>query len=190
MPANWFWQPDKTWVNEVNTTSLRSISGIRMAIFFVLLGGLAFGWATYQAFPWSPEPCVKAPCLEPLARVRAGDFAKSIFDSMGLFLTAVMGIAVGAYGVKRATDTDHKVQVEAAKAKGKAEGEAAANGKATKEHAVPTATTVEATGAESVKVTTAPAELAEDRHPTTPTEPVPEGDGHEWAQGEPRGGIL
>ena len=115
MPANWFWQPDKAWVNEINTTNYRTISGIRMATVFVGVGVVAFAWATYQALPWPLEPCTVAPCLEPLGRARAADFARSIYDSTGLFLAVVMGIALGGYLGKRLTDTEHVERKEAAK---------------------------------------------------------------------------
>lgn len=115
MAGNSFWQPDRAWVNEINTTNLRTISGIRMATVVVGIGAAAFCWATYKALPWTLDPCPAMPCLEPLGRARAAEFAKSIYDSMCLFLAALMGIALGGYIGKRLTDTEHVERKEQAK---------------------------------------------------------------------------
>lgn len=113
MVDRWFWQPDKAWVNEVNTTALRSIQGIRLSTGIFALGAVVFLWASWHAVPHCPVE----PCVESVARQRAQDFALGVYDSLCIFVTALMGIAVGGLIGKRVTDTEHRVRVEEAKAK-------------------------------------------------------------------------
>lgn len=145
MVDRWFWQPDKLWVNEVNTTNLRSIQGIRLATAAVAIGLLAFAWATWHAVPH----CAVEPCKESMGQIRAADFALGIFDSLLLFVGALMGIAVAGSIGKRLTDTDHVERKELAKA-------AVAKSMATAEHAAPQ-NVVNAQNIERVEVKEVPA---------------------------------
>lgn len=170
MIDRWFWQPDSTWVNTVNTTNLRSVQGIRMATALVATGLMVFAWASWHAVPH----CAVEPCPESISTSRAADFALGLFETMCIFVGALLGIAVAGFLGKRATDTEHVERKEAAKAATKV-------ALATAEHQALTPT-VTARHIDKVEVTTenGTAPLSGDAGPTD----------HEWASGDPKAGLA
>ncbi len=127
--GGWFWQPDPAWLNAVNTTNYRTVNAIR-----AFVGATALWMVIEIAVVWTAlTRCgfrhygqlgagetlsmAKRLCEESLATARLFDFAATLFDSYALLLAGMAGIAVAANAVKRATDTEHRVAVETAKAK-------------------------------------------------------------------------
>lgn len=106
-----FFEPDTTWLNALNTTNYRTLVGIWLSVFLVIIGAAAFGWATVHAVPH----CAVEPCGVSMATDHAASFAQGIYDTLCLFVGALMGIALGGYGIKRITDTDHVERKEQAK---------------------------------------------------------------------------
>jgi hypothetical protein len=187
----WLFTPDPRWLASVNTTTLREVNAVRMfvgvtalfAVSYVAVIGFAltrcgvvlhlFGHRIFQMLPPPGKLSVEAwrMCEDSTATGRMLDFASGLFGSYSLLLAAMATVAVGSNILKRVTDTEHKVKVEEAK-------KAPIILPATGEHqaqAAPIQQTTVNVGEEALKAKSEPDKPAE--------EP-------EWAQGDPRGGIL
>ena len=123
----WLFTPDSRWLNTVNTTSMRTVNAIRMFIGVTLLWAAieiavvwsaltrCGGWTALTLGEGESAAKVLLLCEESLATARLLDFAAALFESYGLILAAMAGIAVAEAIGKRATDTEHRERVEKAK---------------------------------------------------------------------------
>lgn len=130
MAKGWFWQPDLEWLNQVNTTNLRTLNAIRGFVMTGVVWALVTLAAMWQAIyrcgretdRWltlGMEPATAAglrrACEESIATNRIFDFIAGMFDTWSILLFGMAGVAAGAAIGKRLTDTTHRVKVEEAK---------------------------------------------------------------------------
>jgi hypothetical protein len=189
IPSRWFWQPDVKWLNEVNTTNLRTLNAIRafvaltavflvvfaLAVFYALTRcGVVLNLFGYKVLSILPPPGKLSirdwmVCEEAMARGRMLDFAINLFDSYALLLAAMAAVALGAMVGKRLTDTEHRERVERAK-------------KAPVVMAPMTGEHQAQQAGQQVNVTVEAKPPTE--RPATPAEEP------QWATGDPRGGVL
>lgn len=111
MIGKWFFEPDSKFVNETNTTNLRTISGVRLFAGTFVVWAIGHLWCVYHQ-NWT--------------------FAETTFNSWLLALTTAMGLSIAGFGWKRQTDATYqekkhegeakvqyaKAEVERAKASG------------------------------------------------------------------------
>jgi len=121
----WLFTPDANWLASVNTVTLREVNAVRMFVLTTLVwNGVALAVTAYALGrchwlgtlgPDETWTMMHRACEESLATARLLDFSAGLFDSYGILLAAMAGIAAGAMLGKRATDTEHRVRVEEAK---------------------------------------------------------------------------
>lgn len=131
----WLFTPDPRWLAAVNPSTLREVNAVRMfvattVLFLALeLGVVAFaltrcgvqfflfGWRIIQMLPPSGKLSFDQwqKCENSFALEKMFNFADGLFNTYGILLGVMAGVAVAGNILKRVTDTEHKVQVEQAK---------------------------------------------------------------------------
>lgn len=118
MVGKWFWEPDQKFVNETNTTNLRTINGVRLFVGTFVVWAISHFWTLRQASIATAYNVME----------KWLSFNQGAYDSWLLALTAAMGLSIGAYAVKRTTDgtyTEKKAEGQAKVQLAKAEVERA-----------------------------------------------------------------
>jgi hypothetical protein len=176
----WLFTPDPRWLNTINTEALRTVNAVRMfiAVTVVWIGiEVAIVWKVLVRCGDRAE-ALRVACEDSLATGRLMDFGATLFDSYALLLAGMAGIAVAAMGIKRATDTEHRVKIEEAKAGGAPTQVVQAAGGTVVAAAPPSQTTVVESDGGSTVVTSQPIAGLEEPNgkpkvetPKPPTEP-------------------